>query len=188
MSDLTMIDKHDPFANKRGKIARPQNATDWLAVFLATGFGAGLIPFAPGTFGSLVGVAIAYLIIVTHQSAPLLLLNGMLVASLLFTWLGLWASTRAEKLFERKDASQIVIDEVAGQLIAYVLIAPYFPLGQRLWWVLLAGFALFRLFDIFKPYPINHLQALTGGVGVMMDDVIAGLYAAIGLSFLLALF
>lgn len=181
-----MTETHDPFANKRGKIARPTNAADWLAVFIATGFGSGLMPVAPGTFGSLVGVAIAYAVIVTHVAAPLMMLNGLLSVSLFFTLLGIWASDRAEKLFERKDASQIVIDEVAGQIISFVLIAPYFPnLGINLSWLLLIGFALFRLFDIFKPFPINQLQSLTGGVGVMMDDVIAGLYAAIALSFLL---
>ena len=86
---------------------------------------------------------------------------------------------------QRKDASQIVIDEVAGQLIAYVFVAPFWPLGDKFWWVMLAGFALFRLFDIFKPYPINQLQSLTGGVGVMMDDIVAGLYAALGVALLL---
>ncbi len=180
-----MNDTHDPFTNKRGKFARPQSALDWLAAFVATGFGSGLMPYAPGTFGSLVGVAIAYAIFVTHANAPLMMLCGMLLTCLLFTWLGFWSSERAEKIMQRKDASQIVIDEVAGQLIAYVFVAPFWPLGDKFWWALIAGFALFRLFDIFKPYPINQLQSLTGGVGVMMDDIVAGLYAALGVALLL---
>ena len=171
---------------KRGKVMKIRGPVDALAVFLATGFGSGLIPFAPGTFGSLVGLAIAYGLIVSLKTEILLLQNALLLASLFFTLIGIWAGTRAETVFESKDASQIVIDEVAGQLIAFVLIAPYLPvLGDKLKWALLAGFALFRLFDIFKPFPINRLQALTGGVGVMMDDVIAGVYAAAGVSLLL---
>lgn len=180
-----MNETHDPFTNKRGKFARPQSALDWLAAFVATGFGVGMIPYAPGTFGSLVGVAIAYAVFVTHSRAPLMMLCGILLTCLVFTWLGFWASERAEKIMQRKDASQIVIDEIAGQLIAYVFVAPFWPLGDKLWWALIAGFALFRLFDIFKPYPINQLQSLTGGVGVMMDDIVAGLYAAIGVALLL---
>lgn len=171
---------------KRGKVMKINGPVDALATFIATGFGAGLIPFAPGTFGSVVGVAIAYALIFNLKSQILLLQNALLLASLFFTWIGIWAGTSAESIFERKDASQIVIDEVAGQLIAFVLIAPFMPqLGGNLKWVLIAGFALFRLFDIFKPFPINRLQTLTGGVGVMMDDVIAGVYAAAGLSLLL---
>jgi phosphatidylglycerophosphatase A len=171
---------------KRGKVMKIRGPVDALAVFIATGFGAGLIPFAPGTFGSLVGLAIAYGLIATLKSDLLLLQNALLLASLFFTLIGIWAGTRAEVVFARKDASQIVIDEVAGQLITFVLIAPYLPvLGDKLKWALLVGFGLFRLFDIFKPFPINRLQALTGGVGVMMDDVIAGVYAAAGLSLLL---
>ena len=171
---------------KRGKVMKINGPVDAFAVFIATGFGAGLIPHAPGTFGSVVGLALAYGLIATLKDEILLLQNALLLASLFFTWIGIWAGTRAETVFESKDASQIVIDEVAGQLIAFTLIAPYMPqMGGNLKWALIAGFALFRLFDIFKPFPINRLQVLTGGVGVMMDDVIAGVYAAVGLSLLL---
>jgi phosphatidylglycerophosphatase A len=171
---------------KRGKAMIITGPVDALAVFIATGFGSGLIPVAPGTFGSLVGLGIAYSLIASLKADILLLQNALLLASLFFTLIGIWAGTRAESVFERKDASQIVIDEVAGQLITFVLIAPYLPqLGGQLKWALIVGFGLFRLFDIFKPFPINRLQALTGGVGVMMDDVIAGVYAAAGVSLLL---
>ncbi len=184
-----MKETHHPLANKRGVFARPQNAGDWLAIIIATGFGAGLIPLAPGTFGSVVGLAFAYGLIANFKAEILLLQNALLLASLFFTLIGIWAGTRAEKIFDRKDASQIVIDEVAGQLIAFTLIAPYLPqLDGKLKWALIAGFALFRAFDIFKPFPINRLQTLTGGIGVMMDDVIAGVYAAASLSLLLWLF
>ncbi len=175
--------------SKRGTAFKPQHPLDWLAVFIATGCGAGLIPLAPGTFGSVVGLGIAYLLISNLRYEIAGLQNALLLTSLLLTWLGIWAGTRAETIFDRKDASQIVIDEVAGQVIAFALIAPYLPrLGGNLKWALIVGFALFRLFDIFKPFPINRLQTLTGGVGVMLDDVIAGVYAAAGLSLLLWLF
>ena len=171
---------------KRGRVMKINGAADVLAVFIATGFGAGLIPLAPGTFGSLVGLGIAYGLIVNLRFETVALQNALLLASLLLTWIGIWAGTRAETIFEQKDASQIVIDEVAGQVIAFVLIAPYLAgLGGNLKWALIGGFALFRAFDIFKPFPINRLQALTGGVGVMLDDVIAGVYAAAALSLLL---
>ena len=84
--------------------------------------------------------------------------------------------------YDRADLS----DEVAGHVLAFGCVAPYRArLEGHWWWAFIAAFALFRLFDIFKPYPINRLQDLTGGIGVMMDDVLAGIYAALGLSFIL---
>lgn len=171
---------------KRGRAMKINGPVDALAVLIATGFGVGLSPVAPGTFGSLLGLGLAYLLIANLSFEILLLQNALLLVGLLVTLLGIWAGTRAERIFERKDASQIVIDEVAGQLIAFSFVAPYSArLEGRWWWALIVAFALFRLFDIFKPYPINKLQDLTGGFGVMMDDVLAGIYAALGLSFIL---
>jgi phosphatidylglycerophosphatase A len=171
---------------KRGRVMKVNGPADALALVVATGFGVGLSPIAPGTFGSLLGVGLAYLLISNLRLDILVLQNALLLISLLVTLLGIWAGTRAERIFERKDASQIVIDEVAGQLIAFVCVAPYSGrMGGDWWWAFIAAFALFRLFDIFKPYPINKLQDLTGGFGVMMDDVLAGIYAALSLSFIL---
>jgi len=194
------MSQHNPFDSKRGKALRIESAADFIAVFIATGFGAGFIPFAPGTCGSIVGLLIAYVLIAVFSSDALALQNILIVAGLVSAALGVWASNRAEKIFDRKDASQIVIDEVFGQIITFVLIAPYLAgphlagphlAGPHLaetdanWrWRLVAGFALFRAFDIFKPYPINRLQGLSGGLGVMMDDALAGIYAAVALSLL----
>lgn len=86
------------------------------------------------------------------------------------TVLGTWAAQHAERSLGGKDPGAIVVDEVAGMALSVVVL----PLTPA---VLLAGFALFRMFDIVKPYPANALQRLPGGVGVMIDDVVAGLYA-----------
>src|SRR5262247_2404340 len=174
--------------DKRGQRLNVNGLADWFAVIIATGLGAGFIPLGPGTWGSIVGLLIAYGLIEFFGSDALSLQNILIAASLVSAALGLWASDRAEKVFDRKDASQIVVDEVFGQIIPFVFIAPYLAgLGARWRWWMLAGFALFRAFDIFKPYPINRLQGLTGGLGVMMDDALAGVYAAVVLSLLLAL-
>ncbi|HKC85722.1 MAG TPA: phosphatidylglycerophosphatase A [Blastocatellia bacterium] len=174
--------------DKRGQRLDVNNLTDWFAVLIATGLGLGFIPFGPGTWGSVVGWLIAYGLIEFFGSDALLLQNFLIAAGVISAALGLWASHRAEKIFNRKDASQIVIDEVCGQIISFVFIAPYMiRLGPGWRWWMVAGFALFRAFDIFKPYPINRLQDLSGGFGVMMDDVLAGIYAAVLLSLLLML-
>lgn len=176
------------FDPKRGKALKIERAADLIAVFIATGFGVGFIPFAPGTWGSIVGLLIAYELIEFFGSDSLSLQNILIAAGVVSAALGLWASQHAEKIFDRKDASQIVIDEVCGQIISFVFIAPYLvKLGANWRWWMIAGFALFRAFDIFKPYPINRLQDLSGGFGVMMDDLLAGIYAAVLMSFLLML-
>ena len=168
-----------PFADKRGKSFNANGAADWLAVIIATGGGAGFVPIAPGTWGSLVGLLIAYGLIATFKTNVALLQNLLIVASVFLAWIGIWAGTRAESVFGKKDSGQIVIDEVCGQVITFVFIAPFLAgLGEQWRWWMIPGFLLFRAFDIFKPFPINGLQSLTGGMGVMMDDVIAGIYAA----------
>lgn len=176
-----------PFADKRGKSFNANGPADWLAVIIATGGGAGFVPIAPGTWGSLVGLLIAYGLIAAFKQNVVLLQNLLIVVSVVLSWVGIWAGTRAETVFGKKDSGQIVIDEVCGQVISFVFIAPFLAgLGERWRWWMIPGFLLFRAFDIFKPFPINGLQSLTGGVGVMMDDVIAGIYAAALMS--LALF
>ncbi len=172
--------------SKRGSSMKIKGPIDLLAVFIATGGGAGVIPFGPGTWGSLVGLLMAYGLIAAFNQNVALLQNALIIVSLFLALIGIWAGTRAETIFDRKDAGQIVIDEVCGQVIAFVFIAPFLPIlakfgGQWRWW-LIPGFLLFRAFDIFKPYPINRLQSLTGGVGVMMDDIVAGIYAAVLMS------
>ncbi len=97
------------------------------------------------------------------------------ITILAVTFVGIWAGTRTEELSKRKDPGKIVVDEVAGQLIAL------FPLVFVKWSMIMVmvSFILFRFFDIVKPYPANRLQELKGGAGVMCDDLVAGAYAAI---------
>ncbi len=88
------------------------------------------------------------------------------------TVLGIWAGSRVERVLGKKDPALIVIDEVAGMLLSVLFLPPSVP-------VLATAFVLFRLFDIWKPYPAQESQALTGGMGVMIDDLVAGLYTLI---------
>ena len=177
---------HSPFADKRGKSLKIAGPVDFITILIATGFGTGFIPFGSGTWGSVVGLGIAYGLISIFGLDVLWLQNSLVAVSVLLAALGIWSGTRAEKIFDRKDASQVVIDEVCGQVVSFVFIAPYLGrLGPEWRWWMVVGFVLFRIFDIFKPYPINRLQDLEGGFGVMMDDVVAGIYAAVALSLLL---
>lgn len=95
---------------------------------------------------------------------------SLIAATVAVTALGLWAAGRVERMVGGKDPGVIVIDEVAGMMLS-VLFLP------RTWPVLLTAFCLFRLFDVWKPFPARQSQVITGGVGVMIDDLIAGLYA-----------
>lgn len=180
------IGKVDVALSKRGRGFDVGGPADAVALVVATGLGSGFAPVAPGTFGSLVGLLIAYGLVELLKFEVLLLQNSILGVSAALTAAGVWAAARAERIFERKDAGQIVIDEVCGQLISFAFIAPYLvKLGGGWRWALLVGFVLFRAFDILKPYPLRRLEGLGGGLGVMADDVLAGLYVAVALSFLL---
>lgn len=172
--------------SKRATSLQIDGPVDAVAVAIASGLGLGFIPVAPGTFGSALGVAMAYGLIEAFKFQPLVLLNAIVASSALLAFVGTWASNRAERVFVRKDASQIVIDEVCGQMISYVFLAPALVRIGGNWRIALAaGFVLFRLFDIFKPWPIRRLEIFGSGLGVMADDVLAGIYAAIVLSFIL---
>lgn len=177
--------------SKRGLTPQVKGPADVAAFLIATAGGAGMIPWGPGTWGSLVGLAIVYALIVAIPSDPLTLQNWLIIASVVTCGTGIWAGNRAERIFGRKDPGQVVIDEVCGQIITFVFFAPYLThlqkFGARWEWWLIPGFLLFRAADIFKPYPINKLQDLEGGFGVMMDDVLAGIYAAVALSLVLQL-
>lgn len=100
---------------------------------------------------------------------------------LLFVLLGVWASGRSTELLGNSDPPQAVVDEVIGQLITFLFV----PFGIG-WPFVLAGFLLFRLFDVWKPYPIDYLQVLPGGIGVCADDILAGVYAGVCLSVIYA--
>jgi phosphatidylglycerophosphatase A len=175
---------------------RSRTLLDYLALTLAT-WGVGYLPGAPGTFGSAVGVGI-YLLMQTASmrvfafalahgwSAELLeslRTTFMLLLIAVLTLVGIWAASRTEKLLGRKDPGIVVVDEVAGQLIAFLFV----PFASG-WWVIITGFAAFRLFDIWKPYPIRRLESLESGLGIMADDVLAGIYAAILMSLVTSIY
>lgn len=137
---------------------------DWPVLILATGFGSGYSPFASGTAGSVVGVGIFLLI---HDlSWPV-----YLAITAAITIIGIPISTRAEKIYGQKDCGKIVIDEIAGQLITLFAAPLTVP-------AVAAGFFLFRLFDVIKP-GIRRLEKIPGGLGIMIDDVFAGLMALV---------
>jgi phosphatidylglycerophosphatase A len=147
---------------------RAHSPLDYAALAIAT-FGVGYLPLIPGTFGSMVGVAIFLLLVYW----PL-----QLAFILVIVVLGIWAASRTERLLGRKDPGKVVVDEVAGQMISLMPVA-FLANGPWIVWVIVS-FNLFRLFDIFKPYPARRFEALHGGFGIMMDDLVAGVYGAIG--------
>ena len=134
-----------------------------LILFIATGAGSGYSPIVSGTVGSVVGLLVFYPI--SGLAAPL---YALVVAGVVA--IGVWTAGEAERIFDSHDDSRITIDEVAGMLISLAFI----PLSV---WAVVSSFFLFRLFDIWKPPPVRHLESLPGGVGVMADDVAAGVYA-----------
>jgi phosphatidylglycerophosphatase A len=154
---------------------QPYRKSHRFAYALATGLGAGLVPVAPGTVGALEGVAIFLGILALHLGNALTL-SALAVINLIVFVAGVWASNRACEITGLKDPRVVVIDEVSGQLIALTPLALWLSPSLV---AVLAGFLLFRLFDIFKPYPIRKLELLPRGLGVMTDDVLAGIYAAV---------
>lgn len=138
------------------------------ACFLAYGFGSGLAPVAPGTFGTIAAIPLYWLI------KDLSLINYLLITTVAFV-AGIWICQQAVNWLGKDDPGAVVWDEIVGYLITMVAA----PSGWQ--WMLL-GFLLFRLFDITKPWPISLAdRELHGGLGVMVDDVIAGVFAAIAL-------
>jgi phosphatidylglycerophosphatase A len=173
-----------------------RTAQDYVALAIAT-CGVGYLPIAPGTIGSLVGVGLylavwraLYQIFEANAARSRLSLlyvftpqlAAMLLLIFIVSMVGIWAATRAEKATQKKDPSIVVIDEVAGQMIA-LLSGPFWV---QTWWSILSAFVLFRLFDIWKPYPIRRLEALESGLGIMADDLLAGVYALIVNSLLIS--
>ena len=137
---------------------------DRLFLFIATGAGSGYLPKAPGTWGTLVGLLLWW------PLAGLSLAAYLAAVAVLFI-VGVASAGAAEKILDRGDPGVVVIDEIVGVLIALAAV-PLHPAAA------LAGFALFRLFDIAKPFPVGWVDRhLHGGLGIMLDDVAAGLYA-----------
>jgi phosphatidylglycerophosphatase A len=142
-----------------------------LILFLATGCGSGYVPVMPGTAGSVVGIIL--FLVLYPLSLPLYVLT-----TLAFIFLAIWASDAALSIYRIKalkinDPSQIVIDEIAGYLVTMISFPPQ-------WLYVMCGFILFRVMDIIKPYPANIIDDKThGGAGIVLDDIVAGIYANI---------
>ncbi len=144
-----------------------------LAVFLSSAGYAGFVPFAPGTVGSIVGLGVYAVLRWTHAGA---LPEALVIAILI--GIGTWSATVTERHLGLEDPGPVVIDEVAGLLISLAFTGAG-------WSGAVAGFVLFRLFDIVKPYPAGRLERLRGGLGIMADDVMAGIYANLAVRALL---
>jgi phosphatidylglycerophosphatase A len=171
--------------------SRPaRSPKDYLALAIAT-CGVGYLPLAPGTWGSLVGVGLYLLTrgvsmklffdVASSRNFNLLhIYYGVIAAELVLVFAialaGTWAASHTEKLSAKKDPGKVVIDEVVGQFIALMPVP--FVLGAA-WWTAVLAFVLFRFFDIVKPYPARRLESLESGLGIMADDIVAGVYAAI---------
>lgn len=143
----------------------PEPSGGKFSLALATFGGVGFFPMAPGTAGSAVGAFLFWFI----GSLPLVI--RILVTVAVF-FLGVWSGDVVEQHSEMRDPGYIVIDEVAGMWLTLLLL-------PHTLWGFLFGFALFRIFDIVKPVPVNQLQSVHGGWGIMLDDVAAGAYAAL---------
>ena len=132
-------------------------------LFVATGFFIGTVPFAPGTFGTLIGLPVCFL---------LSRLNSLqsVICILVFIPFAIGIASAAEKILKQKDPGQIVIDEIAGLMITFAGL----PFNLK---TALSGFIIFRVLDILKPFPIHTLEKrVAGGSGVVLDDVLAGVY------------
>ncbi len=133
-------------------------------LFLATGFYIGNIPFAPGTFGSLIGLPLCFAL------AGISLTSAML-CTLFFIIFAVYIADAAEKILKQNDPGCIVIDEIAGMMVTLIGL-PFNPI------TVVSGFIIFRILDILKPFPIRNLdKRIPGGLGVVADDVTAGIIA-----------
>lgn len=157
---------------------------------LSTTFGLGHLRPAPGTWGSLPPVALAVLLLILGigpHAAPVLFAFIFLLVALVFTLVCVLQGDAAEARFGRKDPSEVVADETAGQAVALMAV-PVIAASAwgSLWWILLS-FVLFRLADIVKPLPANRLQRVPGGWGIVLDDLVAGFYAGLGVLLIMLL-
>jgi phosphatidylglycerophosphatase A len=210
--------------NSAARSPRSDRGKPRVSLAIATAFGLGYLPSAPGTFGSLAGMILAMSplwfmtlsalafgeIGITNVSIGSLTFDLFILCQCLLTvgvaLIGVWTADRASQYWGTKDPQKVVIDEVSGQHLALLLggFWPWnapppsvlssdhpipwgsHPLGLSMviapnWKYLLLGFILFRVFDIWKPFPARQAESLPGGLGIMADDWIAGIYAALGL-------
>ena len=154
-----------------------ESPLDYVALAIAT-YGVGFLPLAPGTWGSLVAVGI-YLLLRSQflYLGPVTFTAIQLVVLVIVTVSGIWAASQVERITGRKDPGKVVVDEVAGQLISLLPVV-LVPVDGSWKALVIVSFILFRLFDIVKPYPARRMERLHGGLGIMCDDLVAGVYAA----------
>lgn len=143
------------------------------ALILSSWFGSGLMPFAPGTFGTLASLP---LVIILNYLGPV----SAIISLIVIIPIAVWASGAGKILLKRDDPKEVVIDEAAGMFLTVFLL----PVS---WMNFIPGFLLFRLFDILKPFPIGMIdRRIRGGVGIVLDDIVAGIYANICVRVILA--
>lgn len=144
-----------------------------LAFMIATYLGFGLSPKAPGTAGSAATLPLAFIL------AYFTGIYGIVIASVIIAVVGIWATDVVTQGQDEKDPGKVVVDEVVGQLLAFVFVADKLYQNSQLWWIYLLGFVAFRFFDIKKMGPVKWFDSnVKNAFGVMMDDVCAGLMAA----------
>jgi phosphatidylglycerophosphatase A len=182
--DLQAETRHNPAVETMPVTAETRTAKPRFAILLATVFGVGRLPLVPGTFGSMVGIGVGWLLARLAAGPPGAPVSRGFIAiyavlNVAIAALGVWAASRTSAYLRHKDPSSVVIDEVSGQLIAFsgFLIG----LASLNWKSLVLGFILFRGFDVLKPFPARRAEWLPGGWGIMADDWIAGGYAAFAL-------
>ncbi|MDL2212556.1 phosphatidylglycerophosphatase A [Bacteroides sp. OttesenSCG-928-D19] len=147
---------------------RQTNKPPLLHILIATGFGSGFSPVAPGTAGALLATIIWLVLSFLLPHNYLCIITFALIVA--FTILGIWSANKLEP-FWGEDPSRVVVDEMVGVWI------PLLGVAEKNMWYVSAAFVLFRLFDICKPLGIRRMENLKGGVGIMMDDVLAGIYS-----------
>jgi phosphatidylglycerophosphatase A len=168
-----------------------------LAYLIATGFGLGYLPWTPGSWGSLLGIFLAWVALVYSRGHGSPDISGAALATLsartfaqtealfivIFSIAGVWAAEKVTRHLRKEDPQLVVVDEIAGQLITYLALATprTFSPGASNWKYFLLGFILFRVLDVWKPFPARQAESLPGGLGIMADDWMAGAYAAVGL-------
>ncbi|MGA2811014.1 MAG: phosphatidylglycerophosphatase A [Candidatus Acidiferrum sp.] len=188
-----------------GDLPAPAQKKSPISFLLATCFGAGYLPKAPGTWGSLAGLILTAAAELAARCAARSTVHWPYLPSAFSYWsvligccaltaaLGVWSSSRVASSARHADPQFVVIDEISGQMLTFVagvpdsassstwrIFEPVQVFGFSFeWQILVAGFLLFRLFDIWKPFPIRRLEKLPGGWGIMADDWMAGIYAAI---------
>jgi phosphatidylglycerophosphatase A len=140
-----------------------------LALTIATWFGCGYFPWGPGTIGALAGILIAVALHFYLGAGRL----ALLIATLVLLAPAIWASTNTARIVAKTDPGIVVVDEVLGQWTTLLGVAVFN------WKALLAGFILFRVFDIWKPWPVCEFEKLPGGTGIVADDLAAGIYGAL---------